>query len=108
MKNLIIESLSKKINEIVKNLEFKDKMENVVLFGSYANGNANLETSDLNICIQGDIDPLELVEIRVILEGLLEMKGKVHLVRLKDAYEENEELYNVILRDGVIIYAKGK
>ena len=83
--------------------EYKDQIEFCVLFGSYAKG-CPKEDSDVDLYIS-----CSLVGLRFV--GLIEkirqtLKKKVDLIRSTEL-NENVELVNEILKDGIRIY-RGK
>ena len=75
-------------------------VEYAILFGSYAKGTAN-EKSDVDLLISTSVSGLKFYEI---VENLrIELKKKVDLLDLNQV-NNNPELLNEILRDGVKVY----
>ncbi|MBQ0090180.1 MAG: nucleotidyltransferase domain-containing protein [Prevotellaceae bacterium] len=75
-------------------------VEYAILFGSYAKGTAN-EKSDIDLLISTSVGGLKFYEIVEKLRTTL--KKKVDLLDLEQL-NNNQELLNEILRDGVKIY----
>lgn len=95
--------IKKTIKEIVvSNPQLNIKK--VKLFGSYANDTAD-EKSDINlaICEPKNIDVLSIYAFEDIVKE--KTKKEVHAIRIEDAKEENKELYEKIVNEGVEIYA---
>ena len=75
-------------------------VEYAILFGSYAKGTAN-EKSDVDLLISTSVSGLKFYEI---VENLrIALKKKVDLLDLNQV-NNNPELLNEILRDGVKVY----
>lgn len=88
------------IKDICKDI-FKDfDIEYCYLFGSYAKGKAN-ETSDVDLLISTPISGMGFYDlIEAVREGL---KKKVDVLN-REQLNENPDLVNEILKDGVKIY----
>lgn len=75
-------------------------VEYAILFGSYAKGSAN-EKSDVDLLISTSVSGLKFYEI---VENLrVALKKKIDLLDLNQV-NNNPELLNEILRDGVKVY----
>ncbi|NLP48434.1 MAG: helix-turn-helix domain-containing protein [Clostridiales bacterium] len=79
-------------------------VEYCYLFGSYANETAN-EKSDVDLLISTSVTGLKFFGLAERLRE--ELKKKVDLLDLRQL-ENNPELINEILRDGIKIYEKAK
>lgn len=89
-----------KIQEVCLKVFSEFKVSYCYLFGSYAKGKATAE-SDVDLFISTDIDGLRFFElVEVLREGL---KKKVDLLDQRQL-ENNFELTNEILKDGIKIY----
>ena len=78
----------------------KYDVEYAILFGSYAKGSAN-EKSDVDLLISTSVSGLKFYEI---VENLrIALKKKIDLLDLTQV-NNNPELLNEILRDGVKVY----
>lgn len=88
------------ITDICKDI-FKDfDIEYCYLFGSYAKGKAN-ETSDVDLLISTPISGIGFYDLtEAVREGL---KKKVDVLN-REQLNENPDLVNEILKDGVKIY----
>jgi predicted nucleotidyltransferase len=80
----------------------KYPVEYAILFGSYARGDAT-DISDVDILVSSDITGLSFYGLTEDLRAAL--KKKVDLLDLSQL-NNNPELLNEILRDGVRIYGK--
>lgn len=97
------------INEVAKTILEKFKARRVFLFGSYANGRANLE-SDLDLCVIADLNGKRKIEVlREIRREVSQTLNNPMDILL---YEENEfteramlknTLENDILKNGIVI-----
>ncbi len=88
------------IKEACKKIFDIENVEYCYLFGSYAKGTAN-EKSDVDLLIATDISGLRYFElVETLREGL---KKKVDVLN-QEQLENNTELVNEILKDGIKIY----
>ncbi len=92
----------KQIESIVKNVlnNYKNEISFCYLFGSYAKGYAT-EISDVDLCISTTLTGMAFVGL--IEELRRSLKKKVDLLRITDL-NDNIELINEIMKDGVKIY----
>ena len=97
-----LSDLSKKLKE-----EFKDKIENIILFGSYARGNYS-ENSDIDILVIVDDDRIEK-EVRRVAYSFIPEVGRLISVKVieKNAFKTMKRmgfsLIHSIEREGVSI-----
>lgn len=91
-----IDTIINIVNEVFKeyNVDF------CYLFGSYAKGKQT-ETSDIDLCISGEITGLAVFGLVEKLR--LGLKKKVDLLRLSEIHN-NENLLKEIMKDGIKIY----
>lgn len=89
-----------KIKDIVKKVFKEYEVEYCYLFGSYAKGKQN-EKSDIDLLISGNVKGIKYYGL---VEKLREkLKKKVDVLDLKQL-NNNQELLNEILKDGIRIY----
>lgn len=98
---LTIEQIKNKIT-ILFNDEYKNQIEFCYLFGSYAKG-CPKENSDVDLYISSSLQGLRFVGLIEKLRQTLHKK--VDLIRSSEL-ENNIELVNEILKDGIKIYGK--
>ena len=90
------------IREKVFSIAQKYKISKVVLFGSYACGKAK-KYSDIDLCIEGKLQPLDLFGISEELHAkLYKDVDLVHELNTK----KNANLFNEIVETGVVIYER--
>ena len=101
--DMIVKELTQKIAE-----KFGDRVEQVILFGSHARGEAK-EESDLDVLIIGDVGLDEIIEITYPLS----LKHGIYIspvVMTKDYFEmlkdEGASFVKNVLREGVVAYAR--
>lgn len=82
------------------NSEYKDQIDFCYLFGSYAKGYAK-EDSDVDLCIATNLTGLKFVGLSESIRQVL--RKKIDLVRFSNL-NDNLELINEILKDGIKIY----
>ena len=88
------------ITDICKDIFDDFDVEYCYLFGSYAKGRAN-ETSDIDILISTPVSGMHFYDLAETLrEGL---KKKVDVLK-REQLNENPDLINEILKDGIKIY----
>ena len=82
-----LSNLSKKLKE-----EFKDKIENIILFGSYARGNYS-ENSDIDILVIVDDDRIEK-EVRRVAYSFIPDVGRLISVKVieKNAFKTMKKM----------------
>ena len=85
---------------LIINKEYKDTVDFIYLFGSYAKGYA-VEKSDVDLCISTTLSGLKFVGLKNKIQEALHKN--VDLIRV-DALENNLTLLNEILKDGIKIY----
>jgi len=88
------------IKEICTKVFIDFDIEYCYLFGSYAKGNAN-ELSDVDLLISTPITGIRFYDLVEILREVL--KKKVDVLN-REQLNENPDLVNEILKDGVKIY----
>ena len=90
----------KEITDICSSIFSTLDVQYCYLFGSYAKGSAS-ETSDIDLLISTSITGMKFYDL---VESLREeLKKKVDLLTL-DQLNDNPELLNEILKDGIKIY----
>lgn len=90
----------KEITDICSSIFSTLDVQYCYLFGSYAKGSAS-ETSDIDLLISTSITGMKFYDlVESLREGL---KKKVDLLTL-DQLNDNPELLNEILKDGIKIY----
>lgn len=95
---LTIEKITEIINEVLKEYD----VEYCYLFGSYAK-NVQKENSDIDLLISGNVPGLKFYGlVEKLREGF---RKKVDLLDIKQL-NNNQELLNEILKDGIKIYGK--
>ena len=101
--DMIVKELTQKIRE-----KFGDRIEQVILFGSYARGDEE-EESDLDVLIIGDVKLGEIIEVTYSLS----LKHGVYIspiIMTKDYFEmlkdEGASFVNNVLKEGVVAYAR--
>jgi predicted nucleotidyltransferase len=101
--DMIVKELTQKIAE-----KFGGRIEQVILFGSYARGKAK-EESDLDVLIIGDVGLDEVIEITYYLS----LKHGIYIspiVMTKDYFEmlknEGASFAKNVLDEGVVAYAR--
>ena len=96
---LTLDKIKNELNSLF-NKQYKDKIEFCYLFGSYAKGLAK-ESSDVDLYISSSLTGLRFVGLIERLRQAL--RKKVDLIRSSEL-ENNIELVNEILKDGIKIY----
>lgn len=89
-----------KITDICANIFSTLDIQYCYLFGSYAKGTAS-ETSDVDLLISTSITGIKFYDLTELLRE--QLKKKVDLLTL-DQLNNNPELLNEILKDGIKIY----
>ena len=96
---LSVEFIKKELNKL-----FKEKYEGIVqfcyLFGSYAKGYAT-ESSDIDLCISSTLTGFKVAGLAENIRSVLHKK--IDLIRF-DSLNNNLELLNEIMKDGIKIY----
>lgn len=95
---LDVEIIRKKVASVLS--KYKEEVMFCYLFGSYAKGYAK-ENSDIDLCISTRLTGLKFVGLSGELSE--ELKKKIDLLRLSDI-QNNNELLNEIMKDGIKIY----
>ena len=100
----------KAVEEFIRKLnkEFGDKIELVVLFGSYARGE-NKEESDIDVLIIGDVKLDEVIDVSYPI--LLKYGVYISpIVMSRDYFEmlkaERTGFIESVLREGVVLYGR--
>ena len=91
------------IKNVLVNLfdtQYKDRIKFCYLFGSYSKGYAN-EKSDIDLCVETSLKGLDFVGLSEDIRNSLHKK--IDLVRF-DTLENNFDLINEIMKDGIKIY----
>ena len=96
---LSINEIKEGVSFIINN-EYKDSVDFIYLFGSYAKGYAK-EKSDIDLCISTTLSGLKFVGLKNRLQEALHKK--IDLIRV-DTLENNLTLLNEILKGGIKIY----
>ena len=96
---LSIETIKNELTKLFEN-EYKNQIEFCYLFGSYAKGYAK-ESSDVDLCISTSLTGFRFVGLSESIRNSLHKK--VDLIRF-DTLENNLELVNEIMKDGIKIY----
>lgn len=103
IKNMVVKELTQEISE-----KFSDRVEQVILFGSHARGEAK-EGSDLDVLVIGDVGLDEVIEITYSLS----LKHGIYIspiVMSRDYFEmlkdEGASFVKNVLEEGVIAYAR--
>jgi len=96
------------VNEFVRRTEDKDKIDNIILFGSVARGEAK-EDSDIDILVVGDVSLEELVEVSFPI--LLEYDELISAKNMKkDCFDfsvkEGYSFVRNVLGEGVVLYER--
>ena len=97
---LTIESIKEIVSEVLDSEEYLNTVQYCYLFGSYSRGEAT-EKSDVDLFVNTSLQGLHFVGL---IEALREaLHKKVDLIR-QTGLNNNLELTNEILRDGIKIY----
>ncbi|MBO5578339.1 MAG: nucleotidyltransferase domain-containing protein [Bacilli bacterium] len=99
-KGLLTSEIIKKEITLLFDNEYKGVVEFCYLFGSYAKGYAT-ERSDVDLCIATSLTGLDFVGLSEDIRRVLHKK--IDLVRF-DTLNNNLELINEIMKDGIKIY----
>jgi len=98
----------KALNEFIERLkaQFSEKIEKIVLFGSYARGDYD-EESDIDVLIVGELSLNDILDL--IFEIML--KYGVLINAITESKEEFERLreasfHRLLLSEGVVLYEK--
>ncbi|MFW5988514.1 MAG: nucleotidyltransferase family protein [bacterium] len=94
----LFKMLNKKARKAAKKLGQEFNIERVYLFGSLTNKNKFSLNSDIDLAVKG-LDPVKFLEAWGVLEDYLNYD--FDLVQFEKA---NENLKNIIIKEGVIIY----
>ena len=88
------------LKTLLKNTFYKNKVKKVIVFGSYAKGEAHPK-SDIDLCVESDLRGLSFISLIEDIRDVLKIDPDV--VRMSEVIE-NSWLANEIKRDGVVIY----
>ena len=77
-----------------------NNIEKVILFGSRARG-TNSEKSDIDLCVETSLKGFDFIGLSEDIRNLLHKK--IDLIRF-DTLENNFDLINEIMKDGIKIY----
>jgi len=99
-KGLLTSEIIKKEITLLFDNEYKGVVKFCYLFGSYAKGYAT-EKSDVDLCIATSLTGLDFVGLSEDIRRVLHKK--IDLVRF-DTLNNNLELINEIMKDGIKIY----
>ena len=97
---LTLEEIKEKVHDLLET-KYKDKINFCYLFGSYAKGYAT-EKSDVDFCVSTALKGLDYVGLSEDIRFVLHDK-KIELVKFEHL-NNNLELLNEILKDGIKIY----
>ena len=96
---LNVELIKKKLTTLFNN-QYKEAVSFCYLFGSYAKGYAT-EHSDVDLCVSTSLKGLDFVGLSEDIRNLLHKK--IDLIRF-DTLDNNLELINEIMKDGIKVY----
>lgn len=96
---LTIEFIKKELTALF-DTRYKEAVEFCYLFGSYAKGYAK-EKSDVDLCVATNLKGLDFVGLSEDIRNLLHKK--IDLIRF-NTLNDNLELINEIMKDGIKIY----
>ena len=96
---LSVDQIKKQLNDLFNN-QYKDAVEFCYLFGSYAKGYAT-EKSDVDLCVSTLLKGLDFIGLSEDIRNLLHKK--IDIIRF-DTLNNNLELINEIMKDGIKIY----
>ena len=96
---LTIEQIKESLATIFEK-EYKGKVDFCYLFGSYAKGYAK-ENSDVDLCVATQLTGLEFAGLSESIRKVL--NKKIDLIRFSNL-NDNFELVNEIMKDGIKIY----
>ncbi len=100
---LTIDQIKQKLCELF-NTQYKGAIIFCYLFGSYAKGYAT-EKSDIDLCVETSLKGFDFVGLSEDIRNLLHKK--IDLIRF-DTLENNFDLINEIMKDGIKINGKFK
>lgn len=89
-------------NDIIGILSKRDSIKLAMIFGSRARGDYK-NNSDIDICVFGDITP---IEFNLIIDELKELNTPLDFDVVNFEKIKKEELKKNILKDGVMIYER--
>lgn len=90
------------LNDIIEILKKRENVKSAMIFGSRARGDCRIN-SDIDICIFGDINPIEL---NLIIDELKELNTPLDFDVVNFEKTKKEELKKNILKEGVKFYEK--
>lgn len=94
----------KELEDLFKNIFMGYDVKKALIFGSYAK-NKQTKNSDIDIMIDSDGKLLN-INFYGLLEDLVEVSGKkIDLFEITEI-NENSEVYNSIVKEGVIVYER--
>lgn len=94
----------KELEDLFKNIFMGYDIKKALIFGSYAK-NKQTKNSDIDIMIDSDGKLLN-INFYGLLEDLVEASGKkIDLFEITEI-NENSEVYNSIVKEGVIVYER--
>ena len=96
---LTIDQIKKAVLKVVES-NYKDDIEFVFLFGSYAKGYAG-NSSDVDLCISTKLSGFKFLGLAESLR--IELSKRVDVIRLSDL-SNNIDLVTEIMKDGIKIY----
>lgn len=96
---ITIDYIKEKLNTLFE-VEYNDKIEFCYLFGSYAKGYAK-EDSDVDLCVSTTLTGLDFAGLSESIRNTL--NKRVDLIRFNNL-QNNLELINEIMKDGIKIY----
>ena len=97
---ITIDYIKQKLNTLFE-VEYSGKIEFCYLFGSYAKGYAK-EDSDVDLCVSTTLTGLDFAGLSESIRNVL--NKRVDLIRFNNL-QNNLELINVIMKDGIKIYS---
>lgn len=100
---ITIDYIKQKLNTLFEG-EYNGKIEFCYLFGSYAKGYAK-EDSDVDLCVSTTLTGLDFAGLSESIRNVL--NKRVDLIRFNNL-QNNLELINEIMKDGIKIYGNRK
>ena len=106
---LLLNTLMSRISDYSKSI-FGDKLKNVILYGSYARGDYDVE-SDIDVMIMVDMSPEELAKYRwnfscfcadLNIENNVLITSKLQSARVFEQWKNTLPFYKNVLKDGVM------